>query len=262
MLPSAVCVPASRAQEAALEKLRSRSKGVQVDVRLQAGVREVTEDEIHLSDGTSLRYGLALWAAGIGTLGFVRSTSEAIGGAQQEHAAQARGRLAVDGWMRVLGAPGVFAFGDCAHVVGSPYPATAQVASQAGTYLGRLLADGYEFEVAGPGGVAGPPELPPGAAGAGTLRQLRAEVGPRGHRLASPFTFLNLGILAYLGQSEALVQIAVGGRDAKLKSAGQAGFALWRSVYLSKQYGLRNRVLVAFDWVKARLFGRDLSRLS
>ena len=41
---------------------------------------------------------------------------------------------------------------------------------------------------------------------------------------------------------------------------GAAGFALWRSVYLSKQYGLRNRLLVAVDWAKARVFGRDLSR--
>ena len=79
---------------------------------------------------------------------------------------------------------------------------------------------------------------------------------------APPFSFLNLGILAYVGKSEALVQIAVGGdaSDRKVKGAGRAGFALWRSVYLSKQYGLRNRLLVAVDWAKARAFGRDLSR--
>ena len=54
----------------------------------------------------------------------------------------------------------------------------------------------------------------------------------------------------------------VGGGDEKtVKSAGQAAFALWRSVYLSKQFGLRNRLLVAVDWLKARVFGRDLSRL-
>lgn len=82
-----------------------------------------------------------------------------------------------------------------------------------------------------------------------------------GTGLAPPFTFLNLGSLAYIGKSSALVQIPVGGSDEKVKSAGQAAFALWRSVYLSKQFSLRNRVLVAVDWVKARVFGRDLSRL-
>ncbi len=180
-----------------------------------------------------------------------------IGDAQAEHVAQARGRLAVDRWMRVIGAPGVCAFGDCAHVVDSPYPATAQVASQAGTYLGRLLADGYDFDIDG-----GAPELRPGAPGERTLRHLLSNLDASSKGKAPPFDFLNLGILAYVGKSEALVQIALGGGDEKkIKSAGRAGFALWRSVYLSKQFGLRNRLLVAIDWAKARLFGRDLSRL-
>ncbi|KAL1530277.1 hypothetical protein AB1Y20_001189 [Prymnesium parvum] len=243
-------------KDAALEKLRSSEKGFSVDVRLSAGVKEVSEDEIFLSDGSTIRYGLALWAAGIGTLDFVKQTSSAIGG-QAEHAAEARGRLAVDRWLRVIGAPGVFAFGDCAHVVGSPYPATAQVASQAGTYLGRLMADGYDFDV------DGAPTLRPGAPGEKTLRHLLSGLGESSKGDAPPFNFLNLGILAYVGKSEALVQIAVGGGDKKkIKSAGRAGFALWRSVYLSKQFGLRNRLLVAADWAKAKLFGRDLSRLS
>ena len=241
-------------QEAALEKLRSNDQGVSVDVRLSAGVQEVTEDEVRLSDGTSIPYALSLWAAGIGTLEFVRGASASIP-EQAEHAGQARGRLAVDSWMRVAGAPGIFAFGDCAHVIESPYPATAQVASQAGTYLGRLFADGYDFDV------NGPPKLAPGALGERTLRHQLSAVNEKTAGLAPPFNFLNLGILAYVGRSEALVQIAVGGGgNKKVKGAGQAGFALWRSVYLSKQYSLRNRILVAVDWAKARAFGRDLSR--
>mmetsp|Transcript_38110 Transcript_38110/g.81214 ORF Transcript_38110/g.81214 Transcript_38110/m.81214 type:complete len:576 (-) Transcript_38110:298-2025(-) len=239
-------------QDAALEKLRSNEQGVAIDVRLSAGVKEVTEDEIRLGDGSTIKYALSLWAAGIGTLDFVRQTAQRIP-AQAEHEAQARGRLAVDAWQRVIGAPGIFAFGDCAHVVDGPLPATAQVASQAGTYLGRLLADGYRTDL-------DVPELPEDAPGASTLRYNLRRFGDKGQ--APPFTFLNLGILAYVGKSEALVQIAVGGSgDKKVKSAGQAGFALWRSVYLSKQYGLRNRILVAVDWAKARAFGRDLSRL-
>lgn len=241
-------------QEAALEKLRSNDQGVSVDVRLSAGVQEVTEDEVRLSDGTSIPFALSLWAAGIGTLEFVRGASASIP-EQAEHAGQARGRLAVDSWMRVAGAPGIFAFGDCAHVIESPYPATAQVASQAGTYLGRLFADGYDFDV------DGTPKLAPGALGERTLRHQLSAVNEKTAGLAPPFNFLNLGILAYVGRSEALVQIAVGGSgNKKVKGAGQAGFALWRSVYLSKQYSLRNRILVAVDWAKARAFGRDLSR--
>ena len=103
--------------------------------------------------------------------------------------------------------------------------------------------------------------LAPGGAGERTLRHQLSSLDASKAGQAPPFSFLNLGILAYVGKSEALVQIAVGGGDDKVKGAGAAGFALWRSVYLSKQYGLRNRILVAVDWAKARAFGRDLSRL-
>ena len=43
--------------------------------------------------------------------------------------------------------------------------------------------------------------------------------------------------------------------------AGVAGWILWRSVYLTKQVAFRNRVLVLFDWVKSRVFGRDIACL-
>jgi len=65
-------------QEAALEKLRSNAQGIAIDVRLSAGVQEVTADTIQLSDGSTIKYALALWAAGIGTLDFVKQTAEAI----------------------------------------------------------------------------------------------------------------------------------------------------------------------------------------
>ena len=32
-----------------------------------------------------------------------------------------------------------------------------------------------------------------------------------------------------------------------------------RSVYITKQVSFRNRVLILFDWLKAQVFGRDLS---
>lgn len=38
-----------------------------------------------------------------------------------------RGRLVTDDWLRVLGAPSVFALGDCAVVDQKPLPQTAQV---------------------------------------------------------------------------------------------------------------------------------------
>jgi NADH dehydrogenase FAD-containing subunit len=47
----------------------------------------------------------------------------------------------------------------------------------------------------------------------------------------------------------------------RVKAKGQLGFGLWRSVYLMKQASMRNRVLVFFDWMKTRLFGRDITSI-
>jgi NADH:ubiquinone reductase (non-electrogenic) len=34
----------------------------------------------------------------------------------------------------------------------------------------------------------------------------------------------------------------------------------WRSAYVSTLYSVRNRTLVMTDWLKVKLFGRDVSR--
>lgn len=72
-----------------------------------------------------------------------------------------------------------------------------------------------------------------------------------------PFEFLSLGIMAYIGDEKALTQIEA--FDAEVGLEGRFAFLLWRSVYITKQVSFRNRVLILFDWLKAKVFGRDLS---
>ena len=67
------------------------------------------------------------------------------------------------------------------------------------------------------------------------------------------------GLLAYLGGGEALSQVQIG-EQRLLSEAGSTGFLLWRSVYVVKQVSTRTRLLVLFDWLKSRLFGRDATR--
>ena len=76
---------------------------------------------------------------------------------------------------------------------------------------------------------------------------------------AKSFQFLNLGVLAYVGASQALAQVSVD--DKNILGSGPIGFLMWRGVYWSKQVSWRNRILVGLDWVKSRIFGRDLSNL-
>jgi NADH dehydrogenase FAD-containing subunit len=75
-----------------------------------------------------------------------------------------------------------------------------------------------------------------------------------------PFQFLNLGVLAYIGASEALAQISIGEINT-VKGSGNVGFFLWRGIYWFKQVSWRNRVSVGLDWIKTKLFGRDLGSL-
>lgn len=51
---------------------------------------------------------------------------------------------------------------------------------------------------------------------------------------APAFHFLNFGILASLGNNEAVAQVQLGEADL-LKAAGSKAFLLWQSVYIVKQ---------------------------
>ena len=249
-----------------LEKSRNGGGIRGVDIRLGAAVTEVNGTHVLLGGDDPLPYGLCVWATGNGPTRVVTDTLKALGndGAQGDAQAWARGRFGVDAWLRVLGAPPgeVFAIGDCAADVvdfaaetKATLPATAQVAAQQGEYLARLLKLGPDYDLAKP-----EPSRPRGAADDDRrLDELFCDERA-GHLVARPFQFLNLGILAYVGDGKALAQVALGDGDLGVKAAGRAAFGLWRSVYISKQVSPRNRLLVIGDWVRTRVFGRDITR--
>ena len=224
----------------------SSSRPPLVEVLLKAGVKEVRSDALVFANNSTLKYGLSVWAAGIGPLPLVLDLTKKVPG-QQEHQQTARGKLFTDQWLRVKGSPNIYAIGDCSFVEGAAYPATAQVAAQQGSYLSRLFSRNYDLKAPIPK-IAGEKQ--------GVGQNL---IFDESGQYAKRFQFLNLGILAYLGDSKALAQIQVD--KSTIKGSGATGFALWRSVYLSKQVSLRNRVLVVIDWATSRAFGRDITRL-
>ncbi|HTK82464.1 MAG TPA: FAD-dependent oxidoreductase [Bacteroidota bacterium] len=71
---------------------------------------------------------------------------------------------------------------------------------------------------------------------------------------AEPFQYKNLGMLAYVGGNRALADLP------NVKGSGYFTWLFWRSVYLTRLVSLKNKILVIFDWVKAMIFGRDISR--
>lgn len=69
-----------------------------------------------------------------------------------------------------------------------------------------------------------------------------------------PFRYRHYGMLAYVGSNRALADLAT------IKGKGFATFLFWRSAYLTRLVSFKNKMLVVFDWFKALVFGRDISR--
>jgi NADH:ubiquinone reductase (non-electrogenic) len=69
-----------------------------------------------------------------------------------------------------------------------------------------------------------------------------------------PFRYNHLGMLAYVGGNRALADLET------YKGHGWATWLFWRSAYLSRIVSVKNKVLVMFDWIKAKVFGRDISQ--
>lgn len=235
-----------------------------VELLLDSSVKEVADKTVYLNNGDSIDYGLALWAAGNGPLPLTLSIIENLGEGQGKHQDIARGRIATDAWMRADGSQGsIIAFGDCSCIMNGPsgpLPATAQVAAQQGEYLAKLFNKEYDLSpTLSVEGVFLPPTPNPNTEG--TFSDAIANFATGTDEYAKPFQFLNLGILAYTGGGSALAQVTPLPNAEPLKGSGKIGNALWKSVYLSKQVSLRNRILVANDWVLKQLFGRDITRV-
>lgn len=130
-------------------------------------------------------------------------------------------RLAVDEYLRLPGRENVYALGDCA-AIGAVGNPPLPATAQVAQQQGAYLAK--------------------------ALKRLR-----RGQTV-EPFRFKASGMLAYIGGGEALADLP------QVKWSGRGAWLFWRSVYLTKLVSPANKIKVLFDWIKARLFGRDLSR--
>ncbi|KAJ3196383.1 hypothetical protein HK101_009094 [Irineochytrium annulatum] len=106
-------------------------------------------------------------------------------------------------------------------------PATAQVASQEGRFVGKLL---------------------------NKLGRVPIGEWSEAESVAAPFAYKHLGSFSYIGHDQAVADI--GGVNA----GGWMVFWLWRGAFLSEQVSFRTRVLLAIDWAKCKVFGRDISR--
>ncbi|CAM4816475.1 unnamed protein product [Rotaria magnacalcarata] len=114
-------------------------------------------------------------------------------------------------------------------------PATAQVASQEGSFVADLL------------------------------NQLKdTQSNNYEQKNLKSFRYKHMGSLAYVGGDEAVVDFT-GSKPIldmfNLKPlSGRSAAYLWKSFYLTEMFTGRTKTLLAFDWVRTQFFGRDISR--
>jgi len=237
-----------------------------VRVCLNTRLKEVGQDYVVIGEKGSdevrtIPLAITIWAAGNAPVPFVRELLSQL----PPCAAGSGGRINVDRWCRppmhsadtfgsvlVMGDVACFEAQSKYEESPSALPQTAQVAGQQGSFVARMLNRGYDMQTT-------PPTLPELSADQ-AFSVLRLWLVFRGLDEAPGFNFLSLGLLAYVGQEEALNQVMVG--DVPLFNySGKIAFVLWRSVYLAKQASSRNQALIAFDWLRTEAFGRDITRL-
>eukprot|EP00232_Nephroselmis_pyriformis_P022767 CAMPEP_0182864046 /NCGR_PEP_ID=MMETSP0034_2-20130328/6967_1 /TAXON_ID=156128 /ORGANISM="Nephroselmis pyriformis, Strain CCMP717" /LENGTH=626 /DNA_ID=CAMNT_0024996293 /DNA_START=91 /DNA_END=1971 /DNA_ORIENTATION=- len=111
-------------------------------------------------------------------------------------------------------------------------PATAQVAGQQGKYLAKVVGE-VQLE-----GAAGDLE------------------GEGGETKVKRFQYFHKGAMAYVGKDNAVVDLPI----TVPPLVGAAAGVMWKGYETLGQVSFRNQCLVASDWIRAKVFGRDISR--
>ncbi|KAK3340939.1 hypothetical protein B0H65DRAFT_276525 [Neurospora tetraspora] len=243
-----------------IEYTESTFKEEKIDIMTKTMVKKVTEKtveaEINKPDGTrekiTLPYGLLVWATGNAVRPVVKDLMDRIP-AQKD----SRRGLAVNEYLVVQGTRDIWAVGDCA-VAG--YAPTAQVAAQEGNFLAGLFNNMARTEVLEQRvrELSGSLNLEPGNAADISKEIEEHERQLRRIKDIKPFHYSHQGSLAYIGSEKAVADVSW--FNGNFASGGSLTFLFWRSAYLSMCFSTRNRLLVINDWVKSKLFGRDVSR--
>lgn len=243
----------------------SAFKESKIDILTKTMVKEVKEKSVVLQKPdksiVEVPCGLVIWAAGNKGRKLTQDLMAKLPADQTN-----RRGITVDDYMRMKGADGIFAIGDC---TATSYAPTAQVASQQGGYLARMLhlmarqdslQDRLNKLVKAKADLGPPVVLPDGAVD--EHQKLQNEINDVQKQLSKvklrPFHYSHQGTLAYIGSDKAIADLPF--MNGNLATGGVATYLFWRSAYLSTLFSLRNRTMVATDWAKVRIFGRDVSR--
>ena len=244
-----------------IDYTESTFKEESISIRTKTMVKNVTdkylEAEFTGADGKKqiekIPYGLLVWATGNAVRPLVKDLMSQVT-AQKD----SRRGLAVNEYLVVKGCENVWAIGDCAI---ANYAPTAQVASQEGAFLARLFnslakTNAINEELAE---LSDAQSKSSGEVRTELLNQIK-DLQKRLRRVKQigPFEYSHQGSLAYIGSEKAVADVSW--FRGNIASGGTWTYLFWKSAYLNMCFSMRNRILVAMDWAKSSVFGRDVSR--
>ncbi|KAG0071263.1 FAD/NAD(P)-binding domain-containing protein [Linnemannia elongata] len=196
-----------------------------IEVRTGTVVERVEDGKLVLKDGKQIPFGCLVWSTGLTENPMTASLENKVLKSKSK-------RILTDPYLRVLDnegkvIPNVYAVGDCATIKDHELPQTAQVANQQAIYLRKAL------------------------------NKLAKQPEKSFTDVTAPFSFKNLGSMAYIGNWEAVVDMTK--INEKAKESGTLAWVFWRSSYLTMSVSMRNKMIIPMYWLMTWVFGRDVS---
>jgi NADH dehydrogenase len=202
------------------ERALKQLHGLGVEVLLGQPVTAIFTDGVEVH-GERIRSYNVIWAAGVRAAPLVSTLGAELGPG---------GRVKVLPDCSVPGHPNAFVIGDAAYLVDPASGQTVPGVSQGALQMGRYVAKVIEAELRGD------------PAAAGKLR-------------ATGFHYKDLGSMATVGKSRAVVEIG------RLHFGGLLAWIAWMALHILVLIGFRNRVSVLLSWIYSYIFFRRGSRL-
>jgi NADH dehydrogenase len=199
--------------EFALERLHKSG----IEVILNQRVTRATPNTVSLKDGTIIPTKTIIWSGGV-------APASLLTGISCEHDNKS-GRIAVDKYLELPNYKGVYALGDCAHIIdpntGNPYPPTAQHAIREGAIVANNIIASIE----------------------GRLEYRKI------------FNYKTKGMMASIGKRTGI------GNLLGIEVQGLLAWLIWRGYYLVNLPTLQKKIRVLADWTLDMFFKRDVTML-
>jgi len=189
-------------------------KEMNIEIRLKSRITQIWEDRVEINHTQIVPTSTLIWVAGVVAHPRI---------AELEVPRDKIGRVLVNEYMEVVGSPGVYAVGDCAHFVdpesGQPIPPRAHTAVR----QAKIAAHNILSEIRG--------------------------------RDKKPYRYSNPVEMVSLGASKAAFGLY------RLRLYGLPARLIWLGAYTLLVTGMYNRLRIVTDWLLSRLFGRDTTFL-